>query len=61
MRVRVRVNSTVPPGPKVDHLDIVGIRRTSVRTCSLHFYIQLLKMVSNTMLCDARALHFKSF
>jgi hypothetical protein len=50
MRVRVHVNSTVPPGPKVDHLDIVGIRRTSARTCALHFYIKLLpvKMVSNT-------------
>ena len=36
MRVRVRVNSTVPPGPKVDHRDIVDIWRTSARTCALH-------------------------
>ena len=51
MRVRVRVNSTVPPGPKVDHRDIVDIWRTSARTCALHFYIKLLKMESNTR-CD---------
>ncbi len=77
MRVRVHVNSTVHPGPKVDHPDIVGIRRTSARTCALHFYIKLLKMVSNTRcdiifngipeslaknaVRDARALLFKSF
>jgi hypothetical protein len=28
-----------------------GIRCTSAMTCALHFYIKLLKMVSNT-LCD---------
>ena len=59
MRVRVLVNSTVPPCPKVYHLDIVGIRRTSARTCALHFYIKLLKMVSNTR-CDINQLVFWS-
>jgi hypothetical protein len=34
--------------PPLECCTYAGIRRTSAMTCELHFYIKLLKMVSNT-------------